>query len=298
MKLFKTQAQLIQEIHNAFDTAQDRLLSEAHEIILKANTAEQPVEILHDRLKAVGFTKTPITKQVEEIKKQRELVVKTHDEAKLIEYYKQTYPFLKFLTESELHKICDKYNLIFAPVSNYIENVPEKNLQDIEQAQVLKSTDVPSRTGLFSGTIYCSMDYVKLDKILDNKCRGLKDIEFEYIDKHNFKYELSDETKIALSVLKALQINVDIKKTEYPYIWMKNTKIDWTLRDGLFIAAPSSHFNLEGVSKKGKHGFFNMFTQEVKDDPIVFRYVRGGIQVLTKWGLEANDPALVLPVNN
>lgn len=61
-------------------------------------------------------------------------------------------------------------------------------------------------------------------------------------------------------------------------------------KSGLFIAAPKSDFNLEGLSKKGK-GYFNVF--EIKD-PIVFRYVRGGIQVITKWGLEADDDALVV----
>ena len=67
-------------------------------------------------------------------------------------------------------------------------------------------------------------------------------------------------------------------------------------RDGLFIAAPKSHFDLKGLKKKGL-GFFNFTVTEVKD-PIVFRYVKGGIQVLSKWGLEANDEMLVNPINN
>jgi hypothetical protein len=33
-------------------------------------------------------------------------------------------------------------------------------------------------------------------------------------------------------------------------------------------------------------------------DPIVFRYVRGGILIISKWGLEANDPKLVIPELN
>jgi hypothetical protein len=63
-------------------------------------------------------------------------------------------------------------------------------------------------------------------------------------------------------------------------------------RTSLFIAAPKSHFNLDGLKKKNKFGFFNFTIFEVKD-PIVFRYCRGGVQVLSKWGDETNDKLLL-----
>ena len=66
-------------------------------------------------------------------------------------------------------------------------------------------------------------------------------------------------------------------------------------RTGLFIAAPKSHFNLDGLKKTSKFSF-NLVT--IQKDPIVFRYCRGGIQVITKWGLEAGDESLVNPVIN
>lgn len=74
-------------------------------------------------------------------------------------------------------------------------------------------------------------------------------------------------------------------------------KVEEIDKSGLFIAAPSDDFNLKGLSKKSKHGYFRVFETKVKD-PIVFRYVRGGIQVITKWGLEANDQSLVVPILN
>ena len=58
----------------------------------------------------------------------------------------------------------------------------------------------------------------------------------------------------------------------------------------MFITAPKSHFDLKDLKSKGL-GFFDITITEVKD-PIVFRYVKGGIQVLSKWGLEASDATL------
>ena len=60
---------------------------------------------------------------------------------------------------------------------------------------------------------------------------------------------------------------------------------------GFFIAAPKSHFNLKSVIKKGKFSFLSIRVTEVKD-PIVFRYCRGGIQILSKWGLEGEETSL------
>lgn len=75
------------------------------------------------------------------------------------------------------------------------------------------------------------------------------------------------------------------------YIYHDATLIEED-RNGLFIAAPPSHFNLNGLSKQNKYSFFRITETQV-DDPIVFRYCRGGVQVISKWGLEAEDAGLV-----
>lgn len=100
------------------------------------------------------------------------------------------------------------------------------------------------------------------------------------------------KTKITETVIKKI-IGYTGSYTGYVFL---DARVQEVNRTGLFIAAPQSHFNTEGLKKKGL-GFFQVFETEIKD-PIVFRYVRGGIQVLTKWGLEANDPDLVVPKLN
>lgn len=286
------QEKLILEIHNEFDTAQDRLLKQANEVLSKyVDSGISPIESVGERLAKVGFTSTPTVKKAEQIKKGKEAqiktIVETREQAELIQYYQTAYPFLKFLTESELDRICKKYNLVYAPSDRYVQDVPEKNLTDIEQAQKLNAFDGPKSTNYFSGRVWCHYEYVDLKNTLNKNCNKLLNIPFEESKESEYS-----ETRIAMGVLNSLGISTNgINK----YIWIDGT-ISEVKRDGLFIAAPQTHFNTEGLKNKGL-GFFRIFETEIKD-PIVFRYVRGGIQVITKWGLEANDPALVVPVLN
>ena len=237
--MFKSQEQLIAEIHNEFDTAQDRLLQEAKTLLESLNPDSKMVEVAY-RLAKIGFTNTPTVKKAQDVKKQ---LVTSKEQAELIQHYKFTYPFLKFLTEEELNRICEKYELIHAPVGNYIKEVPEKNLRDIEIAQELKEDDMINR------------DEIRHERSINERLRH-KDIST--VDRY---YLLAERG------------------------WsMNNPKL------GLFIAAPKSHFDLKGVEKTSKYGWGK---PEIKD-PIVFRYVRGGVQVLTKWGLEGEDPSLVV----
>lgn len=299
---------LIEKIHADFDSAQERLLLQAQEIIKKSEitATESAVEKIGDRLKAIGFVNVPVATQASEIKKvkneRQALVVKTKEEADLINYYKQSYPFLKFLTEDELNRLCEKYNLIHAPVANYIKDVPEKNLRDIENAQALKEMDLLQNKLFFRTT--SERNQQNLDRTF-LRLAGLTNGEITESDIHriisNSQYHLSknmvqfycNECLTSNTWLFAI-VDKDLSGMDYYWNFSSVERID---KSGLFIAAPSTHFNLDGLKKKSKHGFFSIFETEVKD-PIVFRYVRGGVQVITKWGLEANDPALVVPILN
>lgn len=284
--IFKSQEVLIQEIHDEFDTAQDRLLQEAKKI-LESNslTHNEKIEQLAERLKSVGFLNTQIVREAEKIKdkrsKQQAHLDITREQAELIEYYKFNYPMLKFLTIEELDRICDKYGLIYAHVSAYKKDVPEKNLKDIECAQLLKDIDV------LQDIKYCVLKPHTNTMIIGDTFAGKRHFrqrKAPYIVNQHFGHFSSAD---------------EYMRNTYgftqPYIVDTVTNIT-EKRTGLFIAAPKSHFDLKGLNKKGK-GFFNISIIEVKD-PIVFRYVKGGVQVLTKWGLEAEDPMLVVDKMN
>ena len=291
-KSIRVSASTVEDIHNEFDSAQERLLEEAKQIIADCEVKNHRIVIdttvseKADRLTKLGFTSTREVKKVQEVRAKKEenkkILVKTKEEADLIEMYKRDYPFQKFLTEDELHRICDKYNLIYAPVSAFIADVPEKNLREIENAKPLDSSYRPKNT---------------------TKAK----FEIHYFDDKN--YVTKEDTIGWENIVEVDGLNVsdsDIGqalKTKYntrKWISLKSgsilTKID---RSGLFIAAPKSHFNLKNLNKddKNKYGFFQTEVREIKD-PIVFRYCKGGIQVLSKWGQEANDELLINAIDN
>ena len=268
MKLFqrKSDQQVIEEIHNEFDTAHDRLYDYAMQIINDCGMHDTKKAEL---LKKHGFTSN---KLVVDYEKNFGIKSMSEQEANVIQHYKRTYPFLKFLTEQELDRICDKYGLVYAPVANYKMPVPEKNLLDIENAQQLSRLDAPSNTFItkisYSGILNVgeiTARIMGLPRIINERFQGFSDAD-RYL------------------------------KTLFPSLSNRQYICDFDgcfeiNKQGIFIAAPKKHFNLNGLKFDSKKGFYNFSIQEVKD-PIVFRYVKGGIQVITKWGLEGEDPAL------
>lgn len=72
------QEKLIAEIHNEFDTAQDRLLKQANEVLSKPiDTGVSAIESVGERLAKVGFTNTPTVKKAEKIKESKDAQIKT-----------------------------------------------------------------------------------------------------------------------------------------------------------------------------------------------------------------------------
>lgn len=258
------QQKLIDQIHSEFDTAQDRLLQQANEILNKSHGKENVSDIAA-RLNKIGFVNVPMVKEVS----------KSNEQAELIRHYKEAYPFLKFLTENELDRICKKYGLIYNPVENFVGNIPFKNIQDIENAQARKATDSPE------DLIYCELERdTTFCLVGDGDWTGIWGSQWYRIpnrlDGVHFRHQneandyLRDNFNFTAKYLVKKVINYEQN------------------RQGLFICAPKSQF-------KGKNKSITFIEPK---DPIVFRYVKGGIQVITKWGLEANDPALVVPVLN
>ena len=273
--LLKPQQKIIKEIHDSFDNAQEHLLAESLSIIGKCENKDFDKA---ERLQKLGFVNSETVTKTE---KERQQILKSREDAELVQYYKQEYPFLKFLKEEQLEAICKKYNLVFAPVEHYLKDVPEKNIKEIENAKVLKKSDI------FSG-----ISILEIESFWSNVPYDLKDI---------LKNGLKIPTKLKdLNITDSDVINFAKKYGGYSgdyngYVF-NSIKIHEDLKDGLFICAPKSHFDLKGL-RQNNLGFFNFKTIEVKD-PIVFRYCRGGIQVLSKWGLEANDAELANEILN
>src|SRR5690348_10894743 len=94
----------IAKIHNEFDSASEKLLKEAKEILsLNTNTDKG------DRLRSLGFSRALPVAESEKARKEK---AEKKVIAERIEYYQQWYPQNKFITEAMVEQICNKYGLV------------------------------------------------------------------------------------------------------------------------------------------------------------------------------------------
>lgn len=261
----------VQKIHKEIDTAQDRLLIEAEDTISKLSLSEENLSKFN-LLKKAGFINS---EEYISLKASTDISNKSIKNAELINYYKNKYPFIKFLTIEEFDKICDKYNLIYAPSSCYIKHIPVDNLKEIDLSQSLSYMDEPNKIVLYKVEISMS------DLSSGMRVNGLT-LKERNLVRSGIIIEKDKFRNNECSKMLTEYFNKPVK-AEYDGLYQDVINID---RSGLFIAAPKSHFNLKTLKKLNK-GFFN-FKPEPKD-PIVFRYVKGGLQVLSKWGAEENE---------
>lgn len=123
--------EVIAEIHESFDTASEKLLNVAKEILAGSYDIEKG-----ERLKKVGFVSAKKAVEASEIIYEKQ---KNEELAKLIEYYQINYQNNKFITEDKTKQICQKYGLLCAETKYYVSDVPEKNLSEIESFELKES---------------------------------------------------------------------------------------------------------------------------------------------------------------
>jgi hypothetical protein len=139
-KLFKSKKTietLIAEIHNEFDSASEKLLNEAKELLKDKSTTSKG-----DRLKNLGFTKAKPVIESEELRKKESQAKYL---AERVSYFNQWYPHNKFITEEAVKTICEKYGLVFGDIAYYKGDVPEKNILEMELFN-LRNEDMDSRS--------------------------------------------------------------------------------------------------------------------------------------------------------
>lgn len=285
---------IVEMIHKEFDDAEDVLLQQADALFneLDLKLASNPIinaKKKAERLEKLGFNNSSFVKtvkeKIEETMEQQRILVSSKEQAALIREYKQEYPLLKFLTEKELIRICNKYSLIYAPVTHYTGDVPEKNLLEIEQAKELNKKHIHETLfEMYNMSIYSE------NTDLINFLKDKPSIKFTEGDVGSYygMNERAFEEVIRFAGFKGKQ------QDKY---WYREVKVKSDTKQGLFIAAPKAEFDLTGLTKIDELSYASVTTQTFHD-PIVFRWCKGGLQVLTKWGLEASDEKLVNEIFN
>lgn len=158
---------LVDQIHDEFNTAGDKLLVEAKDLL--KSLSEKNLE-KGQLLASLGFNATPQAKEAAQ-----DLVKKKEAEelAALIVDYHFKYPNNKFITEEKVQEICEKYNLVCGNVGLYKGFVPAKNLKEIADFKLKQEDEVYVRNqpGLFGFNTYI-LSRKEMEEYASN---GLKD---------------------------------------------------------------------------------------------------------------------------
>jgi len=252
------------EIHREFETASEKLLESAKEII----NSQPKVNVSKiQQLKNLGF------KQVQEVEQGNKVLEKTElskEQIDLVNYYSHNYPFNKFITEEQVKTICHKYNLVCGDVERFKGFVPEKNLSEIVNFK-LKEKDnnfIVTSNGLIFENAETRLirGYTHIYKKTDPS-------EFNYAfqsnDGINF-YSKDNKNIFGLSHLGDQKFTIENKS--------------------LKICAPVKDMDISGLELK--EGYKLIKKIEIPD-PVVLQPVKGGYLILTAWGDEASDPLVV-----
>lgn len=247
----------IQKIHKEFDTASEKALAEAKQIVAAPATIDT-AKI--ERFQKLGFTSGKPIKDAEEG------FNKTHGAFKLIaaiEYFKSHYPFQKFITEKQIEIICKKYGLLYGDASQYSGDIPEKNLSEIE-AFKLRDEDHYREEVMFEGFVNAMRNavhefHVRLHPRVIMQPNGDAMIEA----RTQFEVNPFDD-----------DYKVKAKKEKPPFK----------------ICAPKKDFVIEAgyEIKKG----YKLIYDPIVIQPVKYKDIVGGL-IVSKWGLEGADQSLV-----
>lgn len=305
-------------IHHAFDTAAERLLEEARSIIANTRAVEgqrhSDLVSQAEILKHIGFVNSKNVIIADALHNKYKESVSTKIQARGIEQlvldYQHHFPFHKFLTIDQLLHICMKYNLVFHPVEQYIGEIPTKNVKEMVNIPDLNKNPVVTRPGYSTGgptmqTTDPHLDFGTPPKYFvtvsnmpnrsnnhdDRKLMNNKRIAISYDD---YKYLASERDEYKRRRLATICDGLSTYKgSDYQAFF--GSKMDLEVKDSskFYIAAPATEFDLNKSLLPSPSKIL-----KIQMDPVVFRLCKGGIQVITKWGLEASDPLLVNNIEN
>lgn len=140
-----TDSEIIQRIHNEFNTSGEKLLNEAKKVLEECKEHQTDKA---KRMQALGFHNTEAVKNLKEATNKEYKALKF---AQTVKYYSLHYPNNKFITKEEVEKICSKYNLVYGEVSLYKGDIPDKNLKEIENFNLREEDYLYSEITSFRG---------------------------------------------------------------------------------------------------------------------------------------------------
>jgi hypothetical protein len=253
---------IIDEIHDTFNTEVDRLLEQAN---IKVDNSTDKAEILAKakKLEALGFGNSLTVKEAD-VENYRLSNInasnKINDELKeAILYFSAKYPYYKFITEDSIGKICEKYNLVFGSVKDFIGDVPDKNLQEIENFKIQDEDKA-----------YCVTSNMR-----------------DYSMSGRFERE-------RINMLSKDQYEIDLERYRNRTSYSHHSSYNFIGQAKMSIAAPLKDFNMK--DKEVKDNKIVNKAVEIPDpvvcQPVMFKN-KCHYLIVTAWGQEASDELVV-----
>jgi hypothetical protein len=235
-------------------------------------------------------------------------VVEARGQLKRLTYdrYKHKYPTYLFFTDEQFDEIVKRNKLVISTCETYTgyipddcfedvrnDNIDKEDLRGINYESVTITYDAPTHNGNYIEISKGCADFTHIVEYLLKIKGGTKE-DFEDFNINHYRMtEINTAYKSVknptdLQILRFMygnDYNPDDKL--YGTAAKDNTTIKVSFKEedltGLYIAASAEKIN---KSKKKESKFSQIFSitkQEQPKDPIVFRYVKDGILVITFW---------------
>jgi len=129
----KSQQELVEEVHREFNSAGSLVLQAATSTISDLKCSHAEITEKSKRLEALGFTSSKEVTRAFQLNRKLSFYEKQRT---ALEFFSRTYPQYKFITADAVKDICDKYGLVLGTVSDFIGEIPEKNLKEMEAFKI------------------------------------------------------------------------------------------------------------------------------------------------------------------
>lgn len=258
---------LVQQIHNAFYSSVLQIESYANE---KLEAVDDPVIVQTEKaesLRKLGFNSAIEVVETKKLVEENNALITNKSQAEnikaIVEMYKVEFPLYKLIMYSQVVNICEKYGLYLGKSGLYVGSVPDKNLKEI--------VNFPKQ------------------KIVEKSLR--EDA------KHSYPFKCHYDGRGPLC-----------------HLTPSSPNSNRTVLTEFYMCAPRGDFKKEGVMEIGKELYdqvdvkkFNIKKPKFSrpaPDPIVLMPVNVfplkelGFLIVTAWGPEAQDKAVVNEQNN
>jgi len=200
-------SEIIQQIHADFRNSQDVIISSLNiDLNELLQTEELEKQITKgEKMRDLGFIQAKGSEVLRsELDKRKKQVEEKRKLLNTIMEYTVKYPTYKFISETEVEKLCIKYRLVCGYIFRYKGEIPQTNLEDILKfKELINKKDIPEGKNVMRNLSFLSKDEI---------IRMHIDLEGNDYKKGAYSYHsIYDEGPVPMKICAPAQ-NMDLKE--------------------------------------------------------------------------------------